>query len=126
MNYRPLRPYFFKPVAILGVPLRDWYITIGSTITIAIVLFFFRWQVLRLPLWLILSVAFMLFSASFFIWVHNTKRAGYLEYTIKFYSRELLGIGQTLHATLPGRKKTNWLIGYKSDEQNKIEWLHKL
>lgn len=118
MQYRPLRPFFYKPVAIIGVPLFYWKISLAATVFSALILFFVWRSAFGLPIWFIGSLSFGLALASFFIWAHNTHKRGWIEYSIRFYLRQLT-VGQNLQAEKPGRKKTAWLI---NDRTRKPSW----
>jgi len=124
MNYRPLRPFFYKPVAILGVPLRDWKISIIATVCSAVILYFVWNRFYGIPVWFVLSLGIGLALVSFFIWAHNSHKRGWLEYSIKYYSREITGAGQNLTAEKTGRKKTEWLIG-ADPKKNNLKWLER-
>lgn len=115
MNYRPLRPFFYKSVAILGVPLRDWYITGGTTFASAIFFFFVWRKFYGIEIWFILSLAIGLLTASFFLWSHNSQKKGWLEYSIGYRLRQILGIGQNLNISSSGRNRVVWLKGKTKD-----------
>lgn len=114
--HRPLRPFFYKPVAILGVPLRDWKISIIATVCSAVVLYFLWNRFYGIPVWFVLSLGFGLSLVSFFLWAHNSHRRGWLEFSIKYYWREITGTGQNLIAEKAGRKKTVWLVADDSGQ----------
>lgn len=61
---------------------------------------------------------------AFFLWAHNARKRGWLEYSAEYYWRELIGIGQNLLAEKAGRKKTSWLIDAK-DQPTKTKWLER-
>jgi len=124
MNYRPLRPFFYKQVAILGVPLRDWKISLIATVCSAVILFFVWNRFYGIPIWFVLSLAIGLILVSFFLWAHNTHKRGWLEYSITYYARELIGAGQNLTAEKTGRKKTKWLLDAKEQKEN-LKWLER-
>lgn len=124
MHARPLRPYFYKPVAILGVPLRDWKISLAATVCLAIFLFFFWRNAFGIPVWFVGSLGFGLALVSFFLWAHNSHKRGWLEFTISYYWREIIGIGQNLLPEKAGRKKTKWLIDLDK-KAAKPKWLER-
>lgn len=124
MNHRPLRPFFYKPVAILGVPLRDWKISLIATVFSAVVLFFVWNRFYGIPIWFVLSLGIGLALVSFFLWAHNTHRRGWIEYSISYYAREITGTGQNLTGEKTGRKKTKWLLDAKEQKDN-LKWLER-
>lgn len=120
MHYRPLRPFFYKPVAILGVPLFYWKISLAATVFSALFLFFVWRTAFGFPIWFIGSIGLGFSLVSFFIWAHNTHKRGWIEYSIRFYLREVI-FGNNLKPEKPGRKITTWLL---DSNQRKPVW-HK-
>lgn len=110
MNFRPLRPFFYKPVAILGVPLFYWKISLAATVFLAVILFFVWRTAFGIPLWFVFSLGFGIALVSFFLWAHNSHKRGWLEFTISYYWREFIGKEQNLLPEKAGRKKTRWLL----------------
>lgn len=123
MHFRPIRPYFYKPVAILGVPMRDWKISLTATVTSAVVLFFVWRNFYGFPIWFIFSLGIGIGLTMFFIWAHNTRRRGWIEFTLRFYRREIIGIGQDLLPEKAGRTRTKWLKD--ADNSAKPKWLER-
>ena len=122
MHPRPLRPFFYKTVTILGVPLRDWKISLAATVFSAVFLAF-TWRTFRgIPVWFVGSLGTGLACVSFFLWAHNSHKRGWLEYSVKYHWRTLTGAGQNLKAEKTGRKKTEWLLDAGA-ETNNFKWL---
>lgn len=123
--HRPLRPYFYKPVAILGVPLRDWKISLAATVSSA-VFFFFVWRTaFGIPVWFVLSLAIGLALVAFFLWAHNSHKRGWLEFTIRYCWRQLIGAGENRLPEKTGRKRTRWLIDDAGEKTVKPKWLER-
>lgn len=121
--FRPLRPFFYKPVAILGVPLFYWKLSLAATILAAVILFFVWRNFYGVPVWFVFSLGFGLALVSFFLWAFNTHKRGWLEYTLSYYWRELTGVGQNLLPETAGRKKTEWLTDADNKNTAKAKWL---
>ncbi len=121
MNYRPLRPFFYKPVAILGVPLRDWKISLIATVCSACILFIVWRRFYGIPIWFVLSLGIGLSCVSFFLWAHNSHKRGWLEYSMSYYWREINGTGQNLRCEKTGRKTTKWLLD-ATEKKNNLPW----
>ena len=121
MNYRPLRPYFYKPVAPMGVPLKFWAITLGATIFSAIFLFMTVRQIFGLPSF-VYAAAVAVGLTSFFLWAHNKRKRGYLYYAPQYLAMKILGIGNNLTAERPGKQKLKWI----KDADNRFpEWMNE-
>lgn len=111
-DYRPLRPFFYKPVAIIGVPLFYWKLSLAATVILAVLLFFIWRTAFGFPVWFIGSLGCGLGLISFFLWAHNSHKRGWLEYSLKYYGRLLTGRHDLLAANA-GRKRTRWLLDGK-------------
>lgn len=120
--YRPLRPFFYKPVAILGVPLRDWKISLAATVCSAVILFFVWQRFYGIPIWFVLSLGIGFGMVTFFLWAHNSHKRGWLEFSLSYLWRNIIGAGQNLTAEKSGRKKTKWITD-ANDQKNNLKWL---
>lgn len=118
MIYRPLRPFFYKPVAILGVPLFYWKLSLVVTVFLAVILFFIWRSVAGIPIWFVASLAVGLGMSTFFLWAHNTHKRGWLEFAVSYYWREISGQGQSLLPARAGRTRTKWLLNVDATFDN--------
>lgn len=109
-HIRPLRPFFYKPVALFGVPLYYWKIPLAATVISAIGLFIFWRNLFGIPLWFVGSLALGLGLVMFFLWAHNAHHRGWLEYSLRYWRRELTGAGNNFAPEKAGRSKQIWLL----------------
>jgi hypothetical protein len=120
---RPLRPFFYKPVALLGIPFLYWKISLAATGLSAVFLFFFWRNAFGIPIWFVFSLGLGISLVLFFLWAHNSHKRGWLEYSIGYRWRAITGTGQNLLPEKVGRKHTKWLIDADSKTTAKPLWL---
>ena len=85
----------------------------AATVFSAIFLFFVWRTAFGFPIWFLGSLGLGVGLVSFFIWAHNSHKRGWIEYSLRFYLRELT-VGNNLTPEKPGRKITNWLLDSKT------------
>ena len=57
---------------------------------------YFLWnRFYGIPVWFVLSLGFGLALVTFFLWAHNSHRRGWLEYSLRYYWREITGAERT-------------------------------
>jgi hypothetical protein len=69
----------------------------------------------------VLSILIGLGIVSFFLWAHNGHKKGWIEYSARYWFREITGTGQNLHAEPVGRRQISWLVNTSKTKQ--LPWL---